>query len=134
MKAHGKGRLLAARMIMVMLLMAALPRQARAADGDLDTSFSFDGKLTTSFSGHGDAGHAVAIDASGRIVVAGQTSDGTHQGFGVARYNDDGTLDASFGTNGLVAITPTGFSEGANAVVFDGQGRIVLAGFVTDGS
>jgi uncharacterized delta-60 repeat protein/uncharacterized repeat protein (TIGR01451 family) len=120
-------------MIMVMLLMAALPRQARAADGDLDTSFSFDGKLTTSFSGHGDAAHAVAIDASGRIVVAGQTSDGIHQGFGVARYNDDGTLDASFGTNGLVAITPTGFSEGANAVVFDGQGRIVLAGFVTDG-
>ena len=39
--------------------------------GDLDVSFNGDGRQTTDFGGS-DAGTAVAIQADGRIVVAGQ--------------------------------------------------------------
>jgi uncharacterized delta-60 repeat protein len=40
-------------------------------DGTLDTSFAGRGFLTADFRGFGDAGHALAIDAQGRIVAAG---------------------------------------------------------------
>src|SRR4051794_38153193 len=52
-----------------------------AGPGDLDASFSGDGRQTTEFGG-ADAAAAVAVQADGKIVVAG-SSDGD---FAVARY------------------------------------------------
>ncbi|MBI3449023.1 MAG: HYR domain-containing protein [Acidobacteria bacterium] len=114
--------------VAVMMLVAGMAVPVRAADGDLDPSFSFDGKVTTDFSGFGDAVTAVVIDAHGRIVAAGVSSDGVQRDFAVARYNEDGTLDTSFGTNGLVTVQFDGKNASANAVAVDGQGRIVVAG------
>src|SRR4051812_30122233 len=76
-----------------------LPADARAstAPGDLDVSFSGDGKQITDFGGS-DAATAVAVQADGKIVVAG-SSDGN---FALARYAADGTLDASFSGDGLL--------------------------------
>jgi len=64
-------------------------------DGTLDNTFSGDGKVTTDFSGGGDAAYGLAIraDRTGvladrRIVAAGQgTVEGVGQ-FAVARYED----------------------------------------------
>ena len=41
------------------------------ADGSLDTTFGFDGKVTTDFVGRHDAVRALAIQSDGRIVAAG---------------------------------------------------------------
>ena len=51
-----------------------------AADGDLDTTFDTDGKVTTDF-GSTDNGYAVAMQSSGKIVVAGYTYNGTNYDF-----------------------------------------------------
>jgi Domain of unknown function (DUF5122) beta-propeller len=64
---------------------------AQAAPGDLDTSFSGDGRQITDFGG-GESGFGVAVQVDGKIVVAG-SGDGD---FAVARYNLDGSLDTSF--------------------------------------
>src|ERR687889_2760305 len=47
---------------------------AQAAPGDLDPSFSGDGVVLTGFGGESDGGSAVAVQADGKIVVAGTTS------------------------------------------------------------
>jgi uncharacterized delta-60 repeat protein len=109
------------------------------ANGSLDPSFgpAHDGKVTTDFFGADDSANSVAIDAQGRVVVAGSDFQGDND-FAVARYNDSGTLDTTFGPNhnGKVTVdfTPLGMDDDvATAVAIDSQGRIVLAGTSNQG-
>jgi uncharacterized delta-60 repeat protein len=88
-----------------LLASPALQRLVRAASGDLDSTFGSGGKVTLAFPGSNDAIHGTAIQSDGKIVAVG--SDGND--FTLARYNTDGTLDASFGSAGKVA---TDFSGG----------------------
>ncbi len=70
---------------------------------------------------------ATGMDANGRIVVAGATY---HEGIYAARYTAAGTLDTSFGSEGIVHIVaphPGGLVN-AFEVGFDALGRIVVAG------
>ncbi len=81
-------------------------------DGSSDASFGISGAVATSFA----TSTAVALDGSGRIVVAG---DGA-----VARYDTNGSLDSSFGTNGL----STNSHRSSDEVVISGTGEIFVAG------
>ena len=55
-------------------------------NGSLDSTFSGDGKVTTDFEGDEDQGHDVALQADGKIVVAGFRTVSTGRDFAVARY------------------------------------------------
>jgi uncharacterized delta-60 repeat protein len=97
-------------------------------DGRLDQGFGIGGIATPGF-----RGSAMAIDADGRIMVAGTKERGFPRGsdFAVARYTNDGTLDPSYGQGGLVITDfPGARSEDrAWALTIDAQGRLVVAGF-----
>jgi len=71
------------------------------ANGTLDPSFSFDGKVTVDFAGGPpglDSGDAVVLQADGKIVLVGATRSGNAAyDFAIARLNSDGILDTSFG-------------------------------------
>jgi uncharacterized delta-60 repeat protein len=108
-------------------LALASPTAVRAAAGDLDPSFSGDGKLTTSIGGSFSGAYGVAIDSQGRIVAVGYS--GSPYDFTVVRYNPNGSLDTSFSGDGVVT-TPIYNGGQARAVAIDAQGRIVVAGFV----
>ena len=94
-------------------------------DGSLDTSFSGDGIQTSDFGVRHDA-HAVAIQADGKIVVAG-VSDSDDGNFALARYNDDGTLDPSFSGDGW-QTTDFGGRDYGHSMALGADGRIVVAG------
>lgn len=94
-------------------------------NGELDRTFSGDGKTTISFGAYGGV-HAVAIDPQGRIVAAGADAGG----FALARYKPNGSLDPSFGGDGRVT-TDFGLGDGASSVAIDSRGRIIAAGSVT---
>ena len=99
------------------------------ADGSLDTSFGPDGNgtVTTALPGYqNDTISGLAIDANGRIVVAGFQLGR----FALARYSPDGVLDGGFGTAGIV-MTSLPTPSFAYAVALDGAGRIVVAGLAT---
>ncbi|MGA0611230.1 hypothetical protein [Caldimonas sp. KR1-144] len=105
------------------------------ADGTLDAGFGTGGKVTTDIGGSTDRIGAIAIQADGKIVVAGSSYSGPVTGvdFALARYNADGTLDATFGNGGKV-VTPMKNFTGTDVVyslllqMVDGEQRIVAAG------
>ena len=99
-------------------------------NGNLDTSFDSDGKVTTAISsGVGDDYvYSVVIQSDGKIVVAGQANFD----FALARYNTDGALDTSFDSDGKV-ITAIGSSlDAAYSVAIQSDGKIVAAGASVD--
>src|SRR5688572_8050656 len=71
---------------------------ALAAPGDLDTTFSGDGKVITDISGGmEDVVNEIALQADGKIVVVGWRNDPVRvNDIAVARYNANGSLDTSF--------------------------------------
>ncbi len=96
------------------------------ADGTLDSSLDGDGKLTTDFDSAKDRAYGVAIQADGKIVAVGY-SYGDSGDFAVARYNTDGTLDASLGGDGKLT-TDFGSYEYASGVAIQADGKIVVVG------
>ena len=100
------------------------------ANGALDATFGTIGQVRTDFGGRYDDALAVAVQPDGRIVVAGSSSDADGRDMAVARYNNDGTLDASFDGDGL-ALVDFGGESSAQAVAVQPDGKIVLAGWAT---
>ncbi|MFO1438783.1 MAG: choice-of-anchor D domain-containing protein [Verrucomicrobiaceae bacterium] len=100
------------------------------ADGSLDGTFGTGGKVTTTATVGTDRLYAIAAYSGGRILVAGETRNAgnTSTDFGLARYNANGTLDTSFGTSGLVTLTPASNSEYVYALQVLPDGKILAAG------
>jgi uncharacterized delta-60 repeat protein len=86
-------------------------------NGTLDTTFGTGGLVTTDFNGRDDVAFAVALQSDGKIVAAGQAQSSYGQAFALARYNPDGTLDATFGRGGKVTTAFTGRDDAAHGVV-----------------
>jgi uncharacterized delta-60 repeat protein len=103
--------------------------QFKQADGSLDTSFASTGDERVALPG-GDAASvtALALDGSGRLLIAGQDITKGHTF--VARLSAAGALDSSFGSGGF-SIPATGSSDGAQAVAADSSANPVVAGFGT---
>jgi uncharacterized delta-60 repeat protein len=99
------------------------------SDGFVDTSFGAGrGWVTIDAGTVTDYGYAIAIDGGGGIVVAGSSGNN----FLAARLLDNGSLDPSFGTNG-VWVFPIQVSGEARAIAIDSVGRIILGGTSNDG-
>jgi uncharacterized delta-60 repeat protein len=97
---------------------------ALAAPGDLDTTFSGDGKVVTDISaGSVDWVGAIAIQSNGKILVGGSSNDDIV----VARYNPNGTLDTTFSGDGK-QITNFGGAESAEEIAIQSNGKIVVTG------
>ena len=99
------------------------------ANGSLDTTFSGDGKVLTDF-GINQSSITLAVQADGKIVVAGGGYSGglSFNGFGLVRYNSDGTLDTSFSGDGVV-VTDFGGDSAGQSVKVQADGRILVGGF-----
>jgi uncharacterized delta-60 repeat protein len=99
------------------------------ADGSLDTGFDRDGKVITTFGGHGGGANSVAVQAGGEIVAAGGSASGKNLDFALARYQPDGKLDGTFGAAGTVTtdLRSNSYDEGLSLAI-QRDGRIVVAG------
>ena len=112
---------------LALLLTALASRPALAAAGDLDATFSGDGKATVDFTASHDSAWTAAVDSSNRVVVAGEAA-GSGYRFALARFNQNGTLDTTFGGDGRVLTNFTARYDGAWGVVIQADGKIVAAG------
>ena len=110
----------------------ALARYTRS--GALDTSFGTGGKVTTAIGSGHDQAYAVAVQADGKILVAGYSHNGTDNDFALVRYTRSGQLDATFGEGGMVVTDFDGGDDQARAIALLYLGKIVVAGHATYGS
>ena len=97
--------------------------------GALDSSFGSSGSVVVDAGSKQSVGRASALQSDGKLVVAGYdipTPTATSvKSTLVARYNTNGSLDTSFGTNGFVELGP----DVANGVAIQSDGKIVVAGW-----
>ena len=126
--------------VMLRLLAVALAAlavcapPAAAAPGDLDASFSGDGRVSTLTSPDTFVARAVAMQPDGRIVVAGYSCNtGTcgptgDSSFRLLRYTSDGGLDTDFGQGGMVTTTVGVGRSQAFDVIVRADGTIVAGG------
>jgi uncharacterized delta-60 repeat protein len=101
------------------------------SDGGLDPDFGAAGKVVTDFYGRRDQSVAVAVQRDGEIVAAGTSTDDVGpagKDFALARYQTNGSLDASFGTGGRVVTDLGGGTDDAEAMAIQRDGKIVVAG------
>ncbi len=100
------------------------------ASGEADPSFDVDGFVTVAglaarqTPGTIDHAEGLAVDASGRILVAGQTSAGH---FGIERLNPDGKVDATFGTAGIATANFGGIDH-ADSILLGDNGQLIVLG------
>jgi len=95
-----------------------------------DPSFGSSGLVATSF-GDDDVAQAIAIQDDGKIVVAGYSSpDGEDASTIVlARYNENGSYDTSFGGDGKV-IADLGIGQNqATDIAIQPDGKIIVSGY-----
>ena len=97
--------------------------------GSLDTSFG-GGKVVVPVGAGDDYAYAVAVDAMGRVLIAGRAAEGLGD-FALVRLDRDGALDATFGIAGKVTTDFAGGADTAYGVAVQADGKIVAAGTAT---
>jgi uncharacterized delta-60 repeat protein len=95
-------------------------------NGTLDGSFGLSGVVSTSLGTTNASADGVAIQADGRIVVAGSASFVFDGWLLAARYQTNGVVDLSFSTNGMAFSA----GAGATAVALQPDGKILMAAYV----
>lgn len=106
-------------------------------DGSFDDTFGNDGLAVID---SGDlaslSSRALRLARDGKILVAGDRTVNSQTDMMVARLLDDGSLDATFGAQGIatVAFAPQGvaWQSGARGLDEQSDGKVVLAGWVRE--
>jgi uncharacterized delta-60 repeat protein len=104
--------------------LALTPSLTMAAPGSLDPTFGKSGIVNTSF-GVDVRPSAAALQPNGDIVVAVTVGDNPTSA-ALVRYLPNGTLDASFGTGGIVTEMFQNQVNGTGGVIIQPDGKIVL--------
>jgi uncharacterized delta-60 repeat protein len=99
------------------------------ANGTLDATFGGKGTVLTSFPDPAPSADAILVQPDDGIVVV---ASGTHT-IDLARYNPNGTLDRTFGTNGEISSPlPRAQSLALSSAVLQADRQIVVGGSVQD--
>lgn len=99
-------------------------------DGFLDPSFSGDGRASIDF-GADEYAMDLALQADGKIVVAGSKLEAGLHDFALARLNPDGSLDTTFSGDGK-HTSNFGANDFAASMAIQSDGRIVVSGSTCD--
>ncbi len=98
------------------------------ANGSLDSSFGNGGKVVTKMSIFIDI-YSVCLQPDGKIILAGEWGGNGTSSFLLVRYNNNGTIDSSFGENGFsITSIETYDNDVIESVALQSDGRIVAAG------
>ncbi len=107
------------------------------ADGSIDYSFGNAGvAMVSPAPGCNNRSSNVAFTADGKIVLFGSIdpwSDNTGS-FAFMRLHNNGSIDSSFGTNGIRIVDIHNVSEQSVKIIIQPDNKIIGCGYVTTGS
>ena len=97
-------------------------------NGVRDSGFGVNGMATKDFGvGNSDWGRVIRIQSDGKILVAGKTSI-IGSAFGIARFDENGIIDNTFGTNGISYIQVANAQHNTYGMTIDLNNEIVICG------
>src|SRR5687768_4469738 len=99
-------RFISILIIFVFVTMMIPPTRGAAVGDHLDDTFDGNGKLSTDFALANDLGKDVAVQADGKIIAVGSTTDSDSTEVAITRYNPNGSLDTTFSGDGRVDGLP----------------------------
>ncbi|MDQ3928801.1 MAG: delta-60 repeat domain-containing protein, partial [Chloroflexota bacterium] len=109
--------------------------QGSGSYGKLDATFGHAGRVTTEF-GHSDQARALVVQPDGKILVGGEVWSYPEDtpSFGLARYNEDGSLDEEFSKDGTEVTQMTQEYDYSRAydLALQEDGKIVAVGSAID--
>lgn len=99
------------------------------AEGEVDDSFGDSGAVEEDLDNF-DYSWSLAVQADGRIVMAGTSGVGPPDGFDLAvwKYTANGAPDASFGTNGLAHFAIPDYYTMIYGMALQADGKILIGG------
>jgi uncharacterized delta-60 repeat protein len=100
------------------------------ADGSLDNTFDSDGRVIVGVSTSSDIPGKVLVQPDGKLVLVGTTTVGGAQDNALVRVNADGSLDPTFGDNGVVINSIAAGDDVGLDAVLQADGKIVTSGGV----
>ncbi|HRH47147.1 MAG TPA: T9SS type A sorting domain-containing protein [Panacibacter sp.] len=117
--------------IMLFILIASTS-VLKAQTGVIDSLFGKNGLvLTKILKSRDDISQAIALTPNGKIIVAGNSFNIVgYSDVGIVRYKSSGTIDKTFGTNGVLNVK----DAFCNKIAIQPDGKIVMAGDVAVGS
>jgi uncharacterized delta-60 repeat protein len=115
------------KLILFLGLVAIGYYSKASSDGQLDSTFHTNGKLITSFATYSSF-QDVVIDSNHKILVAGTGNAGITYDFYIQRYNTDGSLDLTFGTNGQTIVDFFNDYDQAIGIGLQSDGKIIVGG------
>lgn len=102
------------------------------ADGSLDSSFGVDGVAGIPVTEVDNEFSAIKIQSDGKIVASGHISNGMSWfSLLIARFDQDGILDPTFGTEGVVNMNLNNIDDEFFGMEISQDDEIVLSGFTT---
>jgi uncharacterized delta-60 repeat protein len=106
------------------------------SNGSLDTGFGNGGKVTTTIGANEDNGYDVKIQLDGKILLGGwsRNPSKTKNDFALLRFNSNGSLDNSFGTDGKVTTAIGPFEDVGWSIEVQPDNKILLGGYSWSGS
>jgi uncharacterized delta-60 repeat protein len=98
-------------------------------NGELDNSFGINGKVTTDVSGGGeDLFTEMALQMDGKILLAGNSDYTVLSKTSIVRYDTNGFLDTSFGSNGIFTTHICSDHDYFRNMLLQPDGNILITG------
>lgn len=114
----------------ILLLTVSIIIKAQNS-GDFDTTFGNNGYVITSVNNNFNTASANTIQADGKILVTGQIKmSSQNYNIGIIRLNSDGSLDESFGENGIVVTEINNKKAFPNNIFVLNDGKILITGYL----
>lgn len=116
----------------IIILLFTFPITIQAQQQYLDSTFgSNQNGIVTLLVGNESSGEAVRMQTDQKIVVGGYATISGTARLLVARYLSNGTLDSSFGTNGITTTT-VGINSFGLSIHLQSDQKIILTGTTTN--
>ncbi len=92
-------------------------------DGTEDVTFGNNGRVSLS-----NGISQIALQDDGKIVILSIVLNGSEGDIMLLRFNSDGSVDNTFGNNGITTLRIPTTNEVCSDIAFDSYGRIIVAG------
>ncbi len=114
--------------ILALLLLCPTVQSLFAQHGALDPAFGNNGLVLTAHpAGHYAVGTDIVLQPDGKILVSGIVIDSMDR-MALFRYMPDGSLDPSFGNNGIAIVSGQPYGTVGIRLALQPDGKIVVAG------